>query len=658
MISVYLNNPLTGSRKPIKYAFNINYLERSNNLFTAKFSLPATNKDTEKIKQFSFVEIYDGGRRVELFVVVKSTESFGSAVPTINYELLDALFLLNLSVIEYLQLVNPTTKEALEAVLDYQYLPYWKLGVCEFSRGFSYSWENENGLLDPLMSVVGDTGESYVIERDTTQFPFVLHFKRPPSEVSARVKQGYNMRGFTIEQEGKNLVNWILPKGNAEGINAVDIKKVNNNVPYLMDQDSMNEYFPAMTIWKDDRYTIDSNLKEAAQSRLDAWKEPNISWTVTAVDLTKVLKHPENLKVNENREIKANELKLNSIVSVATQKYGTINLRVLERGKNDSTGSPGDLTLKITNENINPFSYDEKRQQEISKVTANGAQNIIPFVFDREADPSNPVVFKFPVYEEVVNVNDCRLWINTTKYRATSKGNESAPTTVTASTTEGGGAYVSTVTSQSGGASVQSTTSQAAGQSTQTSSANGSHRHLMFRMGTSAQAISSGIVYTAAQSSIGGSRGVVLSSKDGDPPGDLYTAEAADNHTHSVTTPSHTHNVSLNIPAHTHNINLNIPNHTHKVTVTIPSHTHEMIFGIFEYSKLPSKITLKVDGNVVPVNSVNVDGIDLKDYMRKDSSGKVTRDSHTLEITPNDLARFEVTLMLTIFIKSRLGGKY
>lgn len=655
MISVFLNNPLTGSRRPIKYAFNINYLERSNNLFTAKFSLPATNKDTEKIKQFSFVEIYDGDHRVELFVVVKSTESFGSAVPTINYELLDALFLLNLSVIEYLQLVNPTTKEALEAVLDYQYLPYWKLGDCEFSRGFSYSWENENGLLDPLMSVIGDTGESYVIERDTTQFPFILHFRRPPSEVSARVKQGYNMRGFTIEQEGKNLVNWILPKGNAEGINAVDIKKVNNNIPYLMDQDSMNEYFPAMTIWKDDRYTIDSNLKEAAQSRLDAWKEPNISWSVSAVDLTKVLKHPNNLKINSNREIQANKLRLNSVVSVETEKYGTISLRVLEKGKSDITGSPGDLALKITNENINPFSYDEKRQQEISKVTANGAQNIIPFVFDREADPSNPVVFRFPVYEEVVNVNDCRLWINTTRYRATSKGNESAPTTVTASTTEGGGSYVSMVTSQSGGASVQSTTSEAAGQSTQTSSANGSHRHATLKY----------ISDVSGETSVGSPRlyeaygtGFRLIIPSVSMAGDVTTAEAADNHTHSVTTPSHTHNVSLSIPAHTHNISLNIPNHTHKVSVTIPSHTHEMIFGIFEYSKLPSKIILKVDGNVVPVDSVNLDGIDLKDYMRKDSSGKVTRDSHTLEITPNDLARFEVTLMLTIFIKSRLGGKY
>lgn len=211
------------------------------------------------------------------------------------------------------------------------------------------------------------------------------------------------------------------------------------------------------------------------------------------------------------------------------------------------------------------------------------------------------------------------------------------------------------VTSQSGGASVQSTTSEAAGQSTQTSSANGSHRHATLKY----------ISDVSGETSVGSPRlyeaygtGFRLIIPSVSMAGDVTTAEAADNHTHSVTTPSHTHNVSLSIPAHTHNISLNIPNHTHKVSVTIPSHTHEMIFGIFEYSKLPSKIILKVDGNVVPVDSVNLDGIDLKDYMRKDSSGKVTRDSHTLEITPNDLARFEVTLMLTIFIKSRLGGKY
>ena len=667
MINVYLKDPIINKKQSVKNAFNISYSERSNNLFTAGFSLPAEDKIVRKIKQFSFVEIYDGEQRIELFTVVKSSESYSSGVPVIKYDLLDALFLLNLSVIEFLQLTNPTTKEALQAVMDCQYLPYWKLGDVEFSRGFSYQWENENGLLSPLMSVLDDTAEQYVIERDTNQFPFILHFRRPPLQVSARIKQGYNMTGFTIEQEGKNLVNWILPKGNAEGINAVDISKLNGGQRYLMDQESMNEFFPAMTIWKDERYTVEENLLEAANSRLNAWKEPKVSWDVTAVDLTKVFRHPENLKINKNREIKVNNLTLNSLVEVETKKYGKINLRVLERGKSDLTGKPGELGLSITNEGVNAFAYDEERQNEISKMTANGAQNMLPFVFDREADADHPVEFTFPIYEEVVNVNDCRFWLKTTRYRATSKGNESSPVQVSAATTEGGGAYVSTVTSQGGGASVQSATSSSGGGSVQsatsssgggqTSSENGDHRHLMF-----SPISGSGPIPTTRYQAYGSSLVELLGS-----PNDIYTRGASGSHSHtvanhthnvSISIPNHTHDISITIPSHTHNINLNIPNHTHRVTITIPSHTHPIVYGIFEYNGMPSSVEVTVDGNKIPSTSLSYDGIDLKPYLKKDSSGKVTRGDHTLKIKPNDLARFEISIILTIFIKSRLGGKF
>ena len=675
MISIFLKNPIINSKKPIKNAFNIGYLERSNNLFTGKFSLPADDPDSKKIKQFSFIEVFDSGERVELFVVVKSAESYGSSVPTINYELLDALFLLNMSVIEFLQLVNPTTKEALEAVLDYQYLPYWKLGICEFDRGFSYSWENENGLLDPLMSIIDDTGERYVIERDTTQFPFVIHFKRPSNQVKARVKQGYNMRGFSVEQEGKNLVNWILPKGNAEGINAVDIKKVNGGIPYLMDQQSMNEFFPAMTIWKDERFEIEQNLKDAAQSRLNAWKKPLVTWDVEAVDMTKVLQRPENIKVNRNRAIQANQLKLNDLVVVDTKKHGKVTLRVLEKGKSDVAGSPGDLELKITNEDINAFAYDEKRQQEISKMTSNGAQNIIPYIFDREADENIPVEFTFQVPDEAINVNSALLYVNTTRYRATAKGNVSQPQNVSSATSSAGGAfvqtatsssggsYVQTATSSSGGASVQSATSASAGQSTQTSSANGSHRHRMFIDQTDfiGPVNTSDRLYSAL-----GSGYFKLGATTGK---DIYTEEAADNHSHSVTTPAHTHNVSIDIPAHTHNVTINVPAHTHNVSITIPAHTHDVsivipghthdiIFGIFEYSQLPTKLDIWVDDTKVPITDVDINDFDLVQYLRKGSDGKVIRGGHTLKIKPNDLARLEIQIILTVFIKSRLGGKY
>lgn len=651
MNSVYLTNPVTGAKRGIKKAYNISYSERSNNLFIGGFTLPADDNLTKKIKQFSFVEIYDGEKRVELFMVVKSAESYGSSVPVIKYDLMDALFLLNLSVIEFLQLTNPTTREALQAVMDCQYLPYWKLGDVEFSRGFSYQWENENGLLSPLMSVLDDTAEQYVIERDTTKFPFVLHFRKPTSKVSARVKQGYNMTGFTVEQEGKNLVNWILPKGNAEGINAVDIAKLNGGKKYLMDQESMNEYFPAQTIWKDDRFTVDENLFEAAKSRLNAWKEPEVSWNVSAVDLTKVLRHPENLAFNKNREINANDLKLDSLVEVETKKYGKINLRVLERSKSDVTGKPGDMTLKITNEGINAFAYDEERQQEISKVTANGAQNIIPYIFDREADDNEPVDFNFEIPEDCVNVNSAFLWIKPTNFRATSKGNKSTDSVVSSNTSSSGGGTTVGSTSEAGGGSTQGATSSSGGG--QTSSSGGNHKHLVAYNGGNPSAGPVGYTnFYSTEPSSGARVGFVVLGKTSN---DFYTASESGSHSHTVS--SHTHSVSINIPAHTHRFSVTISAHTHSVSITIPGHTHQIIYGIFKYQHLPTRLDVWIDDNLISVHDVNIKRFDIAKYLKKDSSGKVVRGEHNLKIKPNDLVRFEIQLMLTVFIKSRIGGK-
>lgn len=668
MNSVYLTNPVTGAKRGIKKAHNISYSERSNNLFTGGFTLPADDELTGKIQQFSFIEMFDGERRVELFTVVKSAESYGSSVPVIKYDLLDALFLLNLSVIEFLQLTNPTTREALQAVMDYQHLPYWTLGDVEFSRGFSYQWENENGLLSPLMSVLDDTAESYVIERDTTKFPFVLHFRKPTSKVSARVKQGYNMTGFTVEQEGKNLVNWILPKGNAEGINAVDISKLNGGKRYLMDQESMDEFFPAMTIWKDDRYTVEENLLEAAKSRLNAWKEPKVDWEVSAVDLTKVMRHPENLAINQNREIKANELMLDSLVEVETKKYGKINLRVLERSKNDVTGKPGEMTMKITNEGVNAFAYDEERQQDIARMTANGAQNIIPYIFDREADDTEPVDFNFEIPEDCVNVNNAFLWIKPTNFRATSKGNKSSDTTVSSATSSAGGGTTVGSTSESGGGTTVGSTSSAGGGQTvgttsssgggQTSSAGGNHTHLVATNESSSEPSSFYREFDAGS----GMRFYMSTTATVD----WHTKGSSGTHTHtvsshthsvSITINAHTHDVSINIPAHTHKFSVTIQPHTHDVKITIPGHTHPIIYGIFKYQNLPSSMEVWIDDNAVPMSSTNVSRLDVVKYLKKDSSGKVVRGAHKLKIKPDDLVRFEIQLMLTVFIKSRIGGQ-
>ncbi|MHC5227583.1 phage tail spike protein [Enterococcus sp. LJL99] len=658
MINIYFKNPMKNLKVPIKNAFNTSYSMKAKELFTASFSLPADDAWVDKLDQLDFIEVYDGPKRIELFIIVESKETFNNGVAIVTYDLFDALYLLNFSVMnDYHQLVNPTTVSSLNYVLNQQAVPDWKLGTCEFSRGFSYSWENENGLINPLFSIPNEFGEDYEFVRNTTSYPFTISLKRPNSKVNARVKQGYNMRGFEIKRVGKNIVNSIIPKGNAEGVNTVDIKRYSKGSIYIQDKPSMVKYRPAWYIWKDERYTIEENLYSAALSKLNAWKQPKITWTVTATDLTKVLRHPSNVAANRNREIKVNELNYMDVVQIETKKYGKIELRITERGKSDVGGNPGELNLTMTNEEPGADQADYARQQEIAKMTAMGAQSFIPFVFDREADPDKPVEFSFRVPEEAVNVNNAFLSINTTAFRATSKANTTAPQQVQSSTSSAGGAYVSSTTSASGGGYAGGSTSSAGGsaQVGTTSSAGGDHRHRMFVGYDPGPVEWKEYVFSAYnQAVVSLNMSSYSASKS-----ELYTegSSGSHNHTVNVNIPGHTHNVQISIPSHSHGVSINIPNHTHQVSITIPAHTHDIVYGIFEYSKRANSLEVWIDGNKASINSTNVTDFDLKDLMKKDGSGKITRGNHTLKIKPNELARLEIQLMLIVFIKSRIGEK-
>lgn len=656
MISIYFKNPMQDVKSPIKNAFNISYNQKSKELFTASFSLPINDRWVDKLEQLDFIEVFDDGKRVELFIIVESRETFGNGVPVIQYDLFDALFLLNFSVMnDYHQLVNPTTRGTLNYILNQQAVPDWKLGDCVFSRGFSYSWENENGLINPLFSIPHEFGEDYEFVRDTTKYPFIIHLRRPKTTVSARVRQGYNMKGFEIQKIGKNIVNSIIPKGNAEGVNTVDIKRLNKGIPYLQDKQSMVKYRPAWFIWKDERYEIEQNLLDAAKSKLNAWKQPKVVWDVTATDLTKVLKRRQNIKANAGRKIKVNELNYMDVVVVETKKHGKLELRITEIGRNNVGRNTGELMLKLTNEEPGANQADYQRQQEIAKMTATGAQSFIPFVFDREADSDKPVEFNFRVPEEAVNVNNALLSVKTTNFRATSKANTSAPQQVSSSTSSSGGSYVSTATSSSGGGYAGGSTSNGGGAYAggSTSSANGSTKIKMFE-------VFEGPVLDRKTVILQGSGGWQIYAPTNYVAGDgMWSHGATDNHTHSVSisVPAHTHSFNVNIPNHSHNVNINIPNHTHQVSITIPAHTHDIVYGIFEYYKRPEKLEIWIDDNKVDITDTNFYDYDLKKLMRKDGSGKITRGNHTLKIKPNDLARLEIQLMLIVFIKSRIGEK-
>ncbi|MFR4285612.1 MAG: phage tail spike protein [Enterococcus italicus] len=632
-------------------AYNVGYSKEENQLWDASFQLPYDDPQLKYCRPLRFIKIYDNeDEYIGEFRIWPSEKKKSMSDRQVKIELLDCLHTLTDSVLfGYYQLNNYKTDYVFNWLLNKQKNKRWIPGRVDFQRGFSYAWENENGLVDALFSIPKPFDEDWIMERDTTVYPWKISLVKPQTEVTARIIEGYNLKEFTVKESPQKLVNRVYALGDGEGVNQLTFKTINNGKAYVEDTFSQEEYGLIEYIWTDRRFKDKASQKASTEGMLRNWKKLQYTWEITALDLMKLANRPSNLAINQGREIKANELRLGKVIELITEDNEPIQFRILKESKSDIDDGKANIQLTLGNVigNTGTTIADVERQQEINTNYANGATNIVPYIFDREADFSNPVEFKFFVDDDVRNVNTCELTVDTSHFRATSKGNTSSPQTVSSSTSSAGGASVQSATSSAGGASVQSATSSAGGSSTQTSSANGSHRHRMFSPGdligplpeTRYVAYGGGFVATGS-------------------PNDIYTAEAADNHTHTVNIPAHTHNVSINIPAHTHSVSINIPAHTHQVSITIPGHTHEIIYGIFEYANLPSKLKIEVDGNIVPIDSTSFERFDVVPYLSKDEDGKATRGRHTIKITPSDLARIEVQLILRVFIQSQLGGEF
>ena len=631
----------------LENAYSIGY-DKKAPIWTANFSLPLNDSKNAEVQHFRFVELWETEDEkdedyIGLFQIMPKETNVNTQSEEISYECTHVLrTLMGKSLFKLHQSDGHTTRENLEWLLakqDYEET-YWRLGQCDITRYFSYAFENEN-LLNAILSIPKPFDMLYRWTWDTRQFPWVLNLVKAPTEPICRLTEGHNLVGFKIEENPKDLFNRIYGLGAGEGVNQLDVTKINNGKPYVENQASIDKYGLQEYIFADKRFTLKDNLLSTMNGMLEKYSRPLVSWECTAAYLYQLTGEP------------IDKFKEGEIVRVTTEEFGTIDLRINRESRSDIGENPGDINLELgdVRENLGTTATDIERRQQINELWSQGATNVIPYIFIAEADQDNPIVFDPFFDDDFVHINTAELSIKTTKFRATSKGNVSSPQSVSSSTSSSGGSSIQTGTSSAGGASVQSATSEAAGQSTQTSSANGSHRHRMFIDQTDfiGPVDTSDGLYSAL-----GSGYFKLGATTGK---DIYTEEAADNHSHSVTTPAHTHNVSITIPAHTHNISITIPAHTHQVSITIPGHTHEIIYGIFEYDKLPTSLDVRVDGKKIEVDSTNFERFNIIPYLDQTPDESVSRGSHTIEIRPNDLARVQVTLILRVFIRSNLGGE-
>ena len=678
----------------LENAYDVSYEKIENEIGSIEFSMPLYDTKNSMIEALQYVELTDNENEyIGLYRIMPSLVKKDKSNYSIKYTAMHVLgTLLDSVLFGYFEITNKKTVDAINFVLNQQKTKHWILKKCDFTRYFSYAWENENGLADALFSIPKAFDEDYLWEWNTQVYPFELSLVKPPTEPIGRIQEGYNMEGFEIDIDPNNLVNRVYPLGAGEGVNQINIKSVNNNVPYVEDKESIKKYGLVEYVWTDLRFTQPQSLKDNATNMLLKWSIPKVSWKVAAADLIKLTDTP----------LQIDKLRQGTVVMINTNEYGSFNLRIKKEAKSDVFGAPQSLDLEIGNvkDDINTTMSDLGRKQQINETYSQGATNILNYSYQDNCESAYPAEIEFYLDDDVFHVNTVELTFKTKRYRGYTKavkGGGSKTITSEAGgqstqTSSAGGA--SRQTSSAGGASVRSTsaggsttqsssagggstqTSSAGGGSTQTSSGGGNHDHVMFTGGGVVnhkwKDDEQASVYNAKSGTfifVGGS---------GYTP-ELRTAGSSGNHSHNVSVPAHTHNTSVpahthsvSIPSHTHSVNIpshthtvQIPNHTHTVkipahkhNVVLPEHTHPLEWGIFQASDSASSVNIVVDGTTLPQHEVNQSRLNIVNYLKKTSSGKIQRGNHTIQIKPNKLARIEAQVTCRVFIQSQLGGQF
>lgn len=654
-------------------AYQVSYEKIENQIGNLEFSMPLDDPKNEFLQEMLWVELTDNENEyIGLYRVMPSTVRKDASNNSITYTANEALCtLLDTVLFGYHELVNRKTVDVINYLLNKQRTKHWGLKKCEFTRYFSYAWENENGLADALFSIPQAFDEDYMWQWNTKVYPFELSLVKPPKEPIARIQEGYNMQGFEIERDPNNLVNRVYPLGAGEGVNQINIKSVNKNIPYVEDAKSIKEHGLVEYVWVDQRFTVPQALKDNAINMLKKWAQPKISWDVTAADLLKLTDEPLSI----------DKLRQGTVIMINTDDFGSINLRIKKETKQDVFGAPQDIQLELGNlsDDFTTTMSDLKRKQEINETYSQGATNILNYSYQDNCEKAYPAEIEFFLDDDVFHVNTVELTFKTKRYRGYTKAVKGGGATVkstsaggasTQTSSAGGGSVVSSsaggggsTTSGSGGGSYQGGSTNTDGGSAQTSSANGSHDHLMFN-------VIQGPPQTLPKITLrAGGGGEIYTEARG---GTFRTASAADNHTHTVNVPSHSHRFNIDIPAHSHVVS--IPNHTHSISVpshshqvripahthqiTLPDHSHPLEWGIYEAPSSATSVDIVVDGTTIPVHDTSQQRLNIVNYLRKTSGGKISRGNHTIKIIPNKLARIEAQVICRVFIQSQLGGQF
>ena len=587
----------------LEKATNVGYRQVCNDIWTASFILPKNDPKNKYCNKFNYVEIFDSGRRVEMFRIINKTTVRRGRRGYSHYECEHVITTLLSNVLfKFHQIGNigVFTPEVLNYILSFQSVRNWRLGRCDFRHQFLYKWESVN-LLVALFSVPRPFMDEWHFTYDTTSYPWTVNLVRAETQIGCELRRRKNMQGITKEEDAKNLVTRLYMLGYGEGDNQLDISNINNGLPYI-DADTITKWGVHESIWTDRRFEDAHNMMATGRKMLEELKNPYISYTVESIDLFKKT-HQDFDEFREGKMVRV----------IDREDDIDIDTRIVEIDKPDITKA--DITVVIANKDRNIAGSIAALQERtrIHETYAQGSETPITDTIIDNAEPNFPLIHEFFIQAGVVNVQQARLRVRLAPFRANSRairggggrsyttqsggattsgassqnttqgGGATTSSPSSQSTTQGGGATTSSPSSQSttqdggattSGASSQNTTQGGGATTSSPSSQSTTQDGGATTSGASSQSTTTSGGQTLTQSSVV----LVLQNTSQDTSlggaGDAAHRHSIPVHTHPVTNHDHEVPVHSHGMAHTHTIGTHF--HRMEHTHTIGTHSHGM----------------------------------------------------------------------------------
>lgn len=394
----------------LQNAFDIIETHNLNQIYTLSFTLPATDEKTKYCLPRHFVRWGDNG---ELYRI-KAPKQNESNIGTITYECEHVITTLCDSLMfgsfQYGgQSVH--TRATITWLLSQQKQQDWVLDVCEFDRQFEYLWEQEN-ILNALYSIPKEFASPYKWTFDTTVYPWKLSLKAiDPTikpEFYLRVKSNILASGTAADYA--NICTRIYPLGYGEGVNQLNIKDVNNGVPYIQSPASIiSQYGIVEKVLVDRRFENAESLKAYAQSMLDLYQTPSMSRTFDVTDLYPLTNYDWN------------EAEVGKICRM-TQDDTTAYITKCKWQRDKAGDLQIDLSTKATDIASNVADLADRIR--IESVYAQGATQLYQHSKDANATPTKGMIMSLYFPSEMRQINKVLMRLKLNKFRSYSQTTE------------------------------------------------------------------------------------------------------------------------------------------------------------------------------------------------------------------------------------------